>query len=64
MPVASTNLIKLSAAALLAPVGLKPGLTSDQGFYLGTSSVVVAFDFARPRSRANLIDAGVWYFSR
>ena len=32
--------------------------------YRGTSSVVVALDFARPRSRANLRDPGVWYFAR
>src|SRR3989442_15471665 len=30
----------------------------------GTSSVVVARDLARPRSRANLTEPGVWYFSR
>ncbi len=32
--------------------------------YLGTSSVVVALHFDRPRSRANLRAPGVWYFSR
>lgn len=32
--------------------------------YSGTSSVVVSRDFALPRSRAYLIDPGVWYFSK
>src|SRR5688500_16954088 len=30
----------------------------------GTSSVVVALDFALPRSRAYFTEPGVWYFSR
>jgi len=33
-------------------------------YAIGTNSVVVALDLARPRSRANLIEPGVLYFSR
>ncbi len=41
-----------------------PGNAELLSFYRGTSSVVVALDLARPRSRAYLTDPGVSYFSR
>ena len=37
---------------------------SGTGAQSGTSSVVVARDLARPRSRAYFTEPGVWYFSR